>query len=182
MGWFGHSPWDGDSPQDMLATLDEQRAACLARLVGVPIRYGFGSGKHAATLKKVADDWARRWHIGGRFELTKKGPLILKDRFDQWSVVGVICKVLNEGVGLDRKVVTWAFDAAEAIWADDAWCNTWRQPAAFRSAVRLVADQLAAALDKKPWKLAPMFVWATIEPAPEPKRPKRRPIGQRRGR
>ena len=172
MGWFGHNPWDGDSPMDMLGTLDEQRSACLSRLVGVPISQ-WRLRKSTVTLKKVADDWARQWSFVGGSRM-KKGRLVLDDRFDQWSVVGVICKVLNQDVALDRQVVVWAFDVAEDIWTDAAWCNTWKHPIAFRAAVRHVADQLATALDKTGKSTR---VWATIEPALEPKR--RRPAIKR---
>lgn len=178
MGWWGVNPWDGDSPADMLCSLDDHRGACVARLLGVPLsRRMRGKTKR---LGEHADAWVKQWNFGTKPKRAKDGTIILTDPFDMWSLVGLVCKLLRDDVALERGVVQWAQDACVTIEADAEFCGSWRQPIVFRRSLRSVKYQLAALLNKTESSM----LWGAIEGVVNkplrnkaPRGTKRRPSG-----
>jgi len=165
MGWWGVNPWDGDSPADILCSLDDHRATCVARLLGVPPppawvwRRTEKHKKAQRVLDRYAAEWVKQWNFGAKPKRSKDGTIILTDPFDLWSLVGVVCKLLNAEVALQRGVVQWASDACEIIGADAEFCGSWRQPLVFRRSVRSVKFQLMDLLNKS----ESSFLFGTIE-------------------
>jgi len=160
MGWWGYEPWDGDSPADMMISLDASRAACIARLIGVPIKTS-KRRKEKAALTVYGDTWAAKWRLTGGTR-TKKGILVLEDQFDRWSIVGVVCSLLNADIGLERAVVGWARDQALLVAEDKEFVNSWRSPKAFRASVKRIVTQLSNILEWTTGQTAAIPAWGRV--------------------